>query len=86
MFAAKEIEYSPQCAPSILIAFINMILFKETPYIKECKSANIYGGQPVIEKFLILIALACVPVMLLAKPCKVLYERKKQSSSVCYNC
>ncbi|XP_060757954.1 V-type proton ATPase 116 kDa subunit a isoform X3 [Neoarius graeffei] len=51
-------------APSLLIAFINMFLFNYTdPTIKQ-----LYIGQPVIQSLLVVIALLCVPCMLIVKP------------------
>ncbi|XP_053471241.1 V-type proton ATPase 116 kDa subunit a isoform X2 [Ictalurus furcatus] len=50
-------------APSLLIAFINMFLFNYTdPTIKP-----LYRGQIVIQCLLVVIALLCVPCMLIVK-------------------
>ncbi|XP_037545204.1 V-type proton ATPase 116 kDa subunit a isoform X2 [Nematolebias whitei] len=50
-------------APSLLIAFINMFLFSyNDPTVKP-----LYRGQMGIQIFLVLIALACVPCMLIVK-------------------
>ncbi|XP_033826713.1 V-type proton ATPase 116 kDa subunit a isoform X2 [Periophthalmus magnuspinnatus] len=50
-------------APSLLIAFINMFLFQyRDPTVKR-----LYTGQPVLQSFLVIIALACVPCMLIVK-------------------
>ncbi|KAF4092998.1 hypothetical protein AMELA_G00027310 [Ameiurus melas] len=50
-------------APSLLIAFINMFLFNYTdPTIKP-----LYRGQMVIQCLLVVIALLCVPCMLIVK-------------------
>ena len=40
----NEVESGPYCAPSILITFINMVLFKESDVPSPC-SAYMYGGQ-----------------------------------------
>ncbi|XP_034165777.1 V-type proton ATPase 116 kDa subunit a isoform X3 [Pangasianodon hypophthalmus] len=50
-------------APSLLIAFINMFLFNyNDPTVKQ-----LYRGQTVIQCLLVVIALLCVPVMLIVK-------------------
>ncbi|MCI4384922.1 hypothetical protein PGIGA_G00044380 [Pangasianodon gigas] len=50
-------------APSLLIAFINMCLFNyNDPTVKQ-----LYRGQTVIQCLLVVIALLCVPVMLIVK-------------------
>ncbi|XP_060883387.1 V-type proton ATPase 116 kDa subunit a isoform X2 [Labrus mixtus] len=50
-------------APSLLIAFINMFLFNYSdPNVKP-----LYRGQMAIQSLLVIIALACVPCMLIVK-------------------
>ncbi|MCJ8739134.1 hypothetical protein PDJAM_G00043670 [Pangasius djambal] len=50
-------------APSLLIAFINMFLFNyNDPTVKQ-----LYRGQTVIQCLLVVIALLCVPIMLIVK-------------------
>ncbi|KAG8230288.1 hypothetical protein J437_LFUL010191 [Ladona fulva] len=34
--ASKPLKYGTRCAPSVLITFINMVLFKENPHEKGC--------------------------------------------------
>ncbi|KAF5289194.1 hypothetical protein FQR65_LT00080 [Abscondita terminalis] len=70
------IEYSPYCAPSILITFINMVLFKEPVRVSKCAD-SMYSGQMGLERFLVVIALICVPWMLLAKPIIIMRGQKK---------
>uniref|UniRef100_A0A8C7P137 V-type proton ATPase subunit a n=1 Tax=Oncorhynchus mykiss TaxID=8022 RepID=A0A8C7P137_ONCMY len=48
-------------APSLLIAFINMFLFN----YNDPTNQPLYRGQMVIQTLLVLIALACVPCMLI---------------------
>ncbi|KAL0992784.1 hypothetical protein UPYG_G00098350 [Umbra pygmaea] len=50
-------------APSLLIAFINMFLFN----YKDPTNQPLYTGQMAIQTLLVLIALACVPCMLIVK-------------------
>ena len=75
----NEGKFGIHCAPSILITFINMVLFK-SPNIEEGSvcSPYMFGGQAVLQKLLVLCALACVPWMLFAKPFMIMQERKKQ--------
>uniref|UniRef100_A0A7N9AZS5 V-type proton ATPase subunit a n=1 Tax=Mastacembelus armatus TaxID=205130 RepID=A0A7N9AZS5_9TELE len=50
-------------APSILITFINMFLFNYSdPTVKP-----LYKGQMILQSFLVILALACVPCMLIVK-------------------
>uniref|UniRef100_A0A8C5DBC5 V-type proton ATPase subunit a n=1 Tax=Gouania willdenowi TaxID=441366 RepID=A0A8C5DBC5_GOUWI len=50
-------------APSLLIAFINMFLFNYS----DTTNKPLYRGQMAIQIILIVIALACVPCMLIVK-------------------
>ncbi|XP_066484394.1 V-type proton ATPase 116 kDa subunit a 1 isoform X2 [Tiliqua scincoides] len=50
-------------APSLLIHFINMFLFSYDP-----KAKMLYKGQQGLQCFLVVVALLCVPWMLVAKP------------------
>ncbi|XP_077068498.1 V-type proton ATPase 116 kDa subunit a isoform X2 [Siphateles boraxobius] len=50
-------------APSLLIAFINMCLFS----YNDPTNKPLYTGQMVIQCLLVVIALACVPCMLIIK-------------------
>lgn len=73
-------EVSPHCAPSVLISFINMVLMKSPEEKTENNKCSefMYGGQFGLQRFLLVIALLCVPWMLLAKPIMMMRERKKQ--------
>ncbi|XP_044259991.1 V-type proton ATPase 116 kDa subunit a1 isoform X2 [Tribolium madens] len=75
------IKYSPRCAPSILITFINMVLNKETIVDSEC-DATMYAGQIPIQKLLFVCAVICVPWMLLAKPVYIMRNRRKMNYSM----
>uniref|UniRef100_A0A8C2ZR96 V-type proton ATPase subunit a n=1 Tax=Cyclopterus lumpus TaxID=8103 RepID=A0A8C2ZR96_CYCLU len=50
-------------APSLLIAFINMFLFK----YNDPTNQPLYRGQMVVQSLLVVIALACIPCMLIVK-------------------
>uniref|UniRef100_A0A0K8TS08 V-type proton ATPase subunit a n=1 Tax=Tabanus bromius TaxID=304241 RepID=A0A0K8TS08_TABBR len=78
--ATNEDPYSPGCAPSILITFINMVLFK-TP-VKDEKSKcepYMFGGQQGFQIFFVIIAVICIPWMLLGKPLYIMRMRKQQN-------
>merc|ERR1712130_331908 len=63
-----DILTTERCAPSILITFINMVLFKDNePDSPECE-AYMYMGQSGIQHLLVLVAVMCIPWMLLVKP------------------
>jgi len=66
-FGGEEIS-SEQCAPSVLITFINMVLFKYNEPPSEGCPNYMYGGQNGIQHLLVIVALICIPWMLLAKP------------------
>ncbi|ERE68428.1 V-type proton ATPase subunit a isoform 1 isoform 2 [Cricetulus griseus] len=67
--------HSSKTAPSLLIHFINMFLFS----YPESGNAMLYSGQKGIQCFLIVVAMLCVPWMLLFKPLilRHQYLRKK---------
>jgi V-type H+-transporting ATPase subunit a len=74
---------STQCAPNLLIELINMFFLK-TSSLNDDGSVScreLYPGQAGLQKFLIVIAVLCIPVMLFGKPV-VLYLRHKKKSQV----
>lgn len=80
--AANVGRFSEACAPSILITFINMVLFKSPAIdpnadpIMDC-SPYMFAGQSQIQVILVLLALLCVPFMLFAKPFYIMHQRKQ---------
>lgn len=76
----RFVKTSPFCAPSILITFINMMLFKSTEVPEVC-DAEIFAGQTGLQKFFVIVALLCVPVMLLGKPLHMRQEAKKRTAN-----
>lgn len=69
-------QQGPFCAPSVLITFINMVLFKPGNPPSSCDSEYMFMGQGALQKLLVVLALLCVPWMLLAKPIMMMRERK----------
>ena len=76
--AGLDFDHDTRCAPSVLILFIDMILFKLEPAANGCKSAYLYPGQYVLQQVLVLLALICVPWMLLPKPLILNWRHKQQ--------
>ncbi|XP_064421393.1 V-type proton ATPase 116 kDa subunit a 1 isoform X3 [Latimeria chalumnae] len=62
-------------APSLLIHFINMFLFNYS----DSSNRMLYRGQQGLQSFLVVVALLCVPWMLVAKPLVLRHQylRKK---------
>ena len=58
---------SERCAPSILITFINMVLFRGNEAEPNC-DPYLYAGEREFQSLLVIVAVICVPWMLLAKP------------------
>ncbi|XP_050293137.1 V-type proton ATPase 116 kDa subunit a 1 [Anthonomus grandis grandis] len=69
-------KHGSACAPSVLIYFINMMLFKESEAPFTGCDVYMFEGQPIVEKILIFGALICMPVMLLGKPFLIMCTRK----------
>ncbi|XP_076314896.1 V-type proton ATPase 116 kDa subunit a 1-like [Tachypleus tridentatus] len=64
------------CARSLLIMLINMFLMS---YPKEpCYLTEMYNGQKYIQTGLVVIAVICIPWMLLTKPFIQLYQWKQK--------
>ncbi|XP_033173689.1 V-type proton ATPase 116 kDa subunit a [Drosophila mauritiana] len=66
---------SPACAPSILILFINMILQGSQDTPEPCKEF-MFEGQKSIQQVFVIIAIICIPWMLLGKPLYIMIKRK----------
>ncbi|XP_017967735.2 V-type proton ATPase 116 kDa subunit a isoform X4 [Drosophila navojoa] len=80
--ATNEFPMTEACAPSILITFIDMVLFKKSkPPGLHCNT-YMFAGQSFFQTVFVLIALACIPVMLLGKPIKIMQARKLANEEV----
>lgn len=71
----NDIRYSPGCAPSILNMFINMMLFKDEETDPNCGEL-MFDGQKMIQTVFIVVALVCIPWMLLGKPLYIMCTKK----------
>lgn len=81
----NQLPWTSECAPSIMITFINMVLFKDVEYDENdpiACSPYMFVGQRYLQKLLILISLACVPWMLFAKPFQIMKARKAALANV----
>ncbi|XP_016768513.1 V-type proton ATPase 116 kDa subunit a isoform X2 [Apis mellifera] len=72
---SPDMAYTPGCAPSILITFINMIL-RGHSQVREGCSEYMFPGQTTIQLACVIIAALCVPVMLFGKPLFFLLHKK----------
>ncbi|XP_023161174.1 V-type proton ATPase 116 kDa subunit a [Drosophila hydei] len=82
-FTSNQPE-TPGCAPSVLIMFINMMLFKNTAPLNGCKEF-MFESQPDVQKLFVVVGLICVPWMLLGKPLYIKMTRSKNVSHVKHN-
>ncbi|XP_012161638.1 V-type proton ATPase 116 kDa subunit a [Ceratitis capitata] len=73
-----DTPYNSACAPSILITFINMVLFKDgSKDVEKGCHLEMFTGQMIIQYMLIFLAFASIPVLLLGKPLYIYFEQKK---------
>lgn len=86
--AINEAPYDSHCAPSVLITFINMVLFT-SPKIPEATKENpnpcnpyMFAGQSFFQTLLVLSAFACIPWMLFAKPVQIMRSRNEAKVNV----
>lgn len=70
--------FTPACAPSILILFINMMLFKNAEPLANCNEF-MFAGQEQLQTVFLLIGLLCIPWMLLGKPIYLMCTKKSGS-------
>lgn len=80
-FFFTDHRYSPSCAPSVLITFINMILQGHATVPLGC-SEFMFPGQSILQNVCVILALLCVPVMLLGKPLLFLFQKKRREARV----
>ncbi|XP_045494484.1 V-type proton ATPase 116 kDa subunit a1 isoform X1 [Colias croceus] len=74
------VKSSAYCAPSILITFINMMLFKTDSNPRPQCDETMFAGQLVFQKLFVIVALMCVPVMLFGKPYFIMKEQKERAT------
>ncbi|XP_055852087.1 V-type proton ATPase 116 kDa subunit a 1-like isoform X2 [Episyrphus balteatus] len=69
-------ENTPGCAPSVLIMFINMMLLGHNKPLPGCKEL-MFEGQGLLQNVFLVVAVICIPWMLLAKPIYLMITRGK---------
>lgn len=86
LYAADSPNFASgtRCAPSVLIIYINMMLFKETEVEKGCDQF-MFEGQDLLQKVFIIVALLCIPWLLFAKPIYILITRRMKGKHVSTN-
>ncbi|XP_030383287.1 V-type proton ATPase 116 kDa subunit a-like [Scaptodrosophila lebanonensis] len=72
---SDELALKPGCAPSILIIFINMVLFGHTAPLPGCDE-HMFKGQYELQIVLLVMALLCIPWMLFARPLYIRHQRR----------
>lgn len=77
----EDKQYSPYCAPSVLILFINMLLFGSAEPLDGCKEF-MFESQSLVQMVFFVIAVCCIPWMLLGKPIYIMIQRRKQKLQV----
>ncbi|XP_031788196.1 V-type proton ATPase 116 kDa subunit a isoform X2 [Nasonia vitripennis] len=78
---AYDGQFSESCAPSILITFINMMLFGKSKPPKPCKEF-MFEGQETMQKVCVYAALVCIPILLLGKPLYFACTRRTKKGKV----
>lgn len=73
--AEDRVRFTPGCAPSILITFINMMMLKKAANVEPDCSEYMYNGQDSVQKCLLISAVLCIPVMMLGKPVWAQHQR-----------
>ncbi|TDG49055.1 hypothetical protein AWZ03_004540 [Drosophila navojoa] len=73
--SAKNIADSPGCAPSVLIMFIDMILMKTEVPAAGCMP-TMFPVQRELETILFVVAIICIPWILLGVPIWTIIKRK----------
>ncbi|XP_076258218.1 V-type proton ATPase 116 kDa subunit a 1-like [Rhynchophorus ferrugineus] len=81
--ASNEVDafHDSKCAPSVLIYFIGMMLYKKIDDTSEhgqlvCK-AYMYDGQETVQHKFLYVALLCIPVLLFGSPIYHWMKKKK---------
>ncbi|GAB0096471.1 V-type proton ATPase subunit a [Sergentomyia squamirostris] len=72
------------CAPSVLIMFINMMLFKASEPFENCDE-YMFSFQSTLQMVFVLIGVLCIPVMLLGKPLFIMMTRRKHRAPTGHN-
>ncbi|KAJ0183763.1 hypothetical protein K1T71_000186 [Dendrolimus kikuchii] len=83
MYSAKIVgKRGSACAPQILILFIDMVLMKTTQPVNDGCDSYMFKGQKAFQTALLVIALLCIPVLLLGTPLYVNKYNKKMRNEL----
>ncbi|CAD7084738.1 unnamed protein product [Hermetia illucens] len=74
-WSGTPLAASQGCAPSVLIMFINMVLFKSEAPAHGCDE-YMFNNQKLVQTIFVLVSLLCIPWLLLAKPFYVMCTRR----------
>ncbi|XP_050293276.1 V-type proton ATPase 116 kDa subunit a 1-like [Anthonomus grandis grandis] len=74
----EDIAHSSGCAPNVLIYFIGMMLFKAADEKENCNQ-YLFEGQEMLQHVLVVLALVCIPWMLLGAPLYENFAKKKKT-------
>ncbi|XP_075147508.1 V-type proton ATPase 116 kDa subunit a1-like isoform X5 [Haematobia irritans] len=77
---AEALAETPGCAPSVLIMFINMVLFKSSEVSPGCDPV-MFSCQTKLEMIFVIVAVICIPWMLIGKPLYIKYTRKIRATA-----
>lgn len=65
-----------------MITFIDMVLFNTPKKAPEGCEEYMFAGQHFFQTVFVLVALACIPVMLLGKPLQIMKQRRHANVSI----
>jgi V-type H+-transporting ATPase subunit a len=85
VFYLTDVKFGSSCAPSVLIFFIDMMLFKTPEYVEGC-NRYMFDGQELVQYVLVFGSLACIPVLLLGRPLFIKCTRKNKPHVNCKKC
>ncbi|OQR67522.1 V-type proton ATPase 116 kDa subunit a isoform 1-like [Tropilaelaps mercedesae] len=85
VFLKWSIQYvNTSCAPSLLLMLINMFMFQykevDTDNESKCIDFPLYEGQETVQKVFVIIAVICIPWMLLVKPFMLKHRHSRATS------
>lgn len=80
-----DVKYGTSCAPSVLIYFIDMMLYSDPEEVVNCDQ-YMYDGQKTVQTIFILVALLMIPIMLFGKPVYHVMTRKKHQTQPPVRC
>ncbi|XP_071443380.1 V-type proton ATPase 116 kDa subunit a 1-like isoform X2 [Hetaerina americana] len=83
--ASNSLKWGTRCAPSVLITFINMMMFKPMEYDEKNCYPTIYPYQEEVQLGLVVVALLCIPFLLLGKPLYILFKRSSSKKHLLTN-